>query len=125
MEIRNAIINNATLEIDDHGVLTVWLYLNYGGSGQGFGGYALYLPDGFKHHNIWGVAGHFIYRILQIADVKNWDQLQGKTIRVKQDDRSVYAIGHIVKDDWFCPKEDFENLDCNDVANGKKEFGYE
>lgn len=50
-----------------------------------FGGYAFYLPKGYKHHSLRGLAGHFIYRILQIADVEKWDQLVGKTIRVRQD----------------------------------------
>lgn len=115
MEIRNAIIDNARLEIDDHGVLTAWLDLDYGGLHQGFGGYVLYLPEGFNHHSVWGTAGHFIYRILQIAAVERWDQLRGKTIRVKQNDCIVHAIGHIVKDDWFCPKEDFEGVNYKDV----------
>lgn len=120
MEIRNAIINKARLLIDDHNVLTVWIDLDYGGLCQGFGGYALYLPEGFTHHNVWGTAGHFIYRCLQIAGVEKWEQLSGKAIRVKQDHSHVYAIGHIIKDDWFCPKDDFENLDYKDIT---KEHG--
>lgn len=115
MEIRNAIIRKARITRDDHGVLTAWLDLDYGGMCQGFGGYVLYLPEGCKFHSVWGTAGHFIYRVLQIADVEKWDQLPGKTIRVKQDHCSVYAIGHIVKDDWFCPKEDFEGVEYSDV----------
>lgn len=85
MEERNAIIRGASLTRDDHGVLSAWLDLDYSGEGQGFGGYAFYLPKGYKHHSLRGLAGHFIYRILQIADVEKWDQLVGKTIRVRQD----------------------------------------
>ena len=40
-EIKNAIITGTYLGIEDHGILTFWLYLDYGGSGQGFGGYQL------------------------------------------------------------------------------------
>lgn len=115
MEIRNAIIKNARITKADHGVLTAWLDLDYGGMGQGFGGYVLYLPEGCKYHSVWGMAGHFIYRVLQIADVERWDQLPGKTIRVKQDHCSVRAIGHIINDDWFCPKKDFEGVEYSDV----------
>lgn len=114
MEVRNAIIDSARLEMDDHNVLTVWLSLDYGGSGQSFGGYALYLPGDYRHHSIWGLAGHFIYRCLEVAGVEKWSDLKGKTVRVKQDNRKVYAIGHIVKDDWFCPEEDFKDLEAKE-----------
>lgn len=111
MELRNAIIEGISLGMDDHNILTAWLSLNYGNSCQGFGGYVLYLPKGWRHHSAWGLVGHFIYRCLEIAGVDKWDDLEGRTIRVKHDKSKVYAIGHILKDDWFCPEEDFKNLD--------------
>ena len=37
-EIRNAIITSVSLDDADRGMLTGWLHLDYGGSGQGFGG---------------------------------------------------------------------------------------
>ena len=106
---RNAVITAATITNDDHGLLSAWLHLDYGGSGQGFGGYALYLPKDFKHHDKMGpnYAGHFIWRCMEIAGVHEWAQLKGKTIRVRQNGGGVEAIGHIVKDDWFCPRNDF------------------
>lgn len=110
MEIKNAIIDSAEISNDDHGCLTVWLGLNYGGLHQGFGGYVLYLPKSFKHHKLESCAGHFIYRVLQVAGVTHWAQLKGKTIRAKADHGKVYAIGHIVDDDWFCPGEDFKDM---------------
>lgn len=107
MEIKNAVIENATLTAEDHGLLSAWLTLDYGGSGQGFGGYALYLPKGFAKHELKSVAGHFVWRVLEIAGVKEWGQLKNKTIRVKVNDSGIQAIGHIVNDDWFCPDNDF------------------
>jgi hypothetical protein len=106
-EIKNAIITCAELSNDDHGVLTGWLHLDYGGSGQGFGGYGLYLPKSFLHHKIESLAGHWIFRVLEIAGVSNWSDLPGKTIRVKATFGGVIEIGHIVKDDWFNPEKDF------------------
>lgn len=110
MEVRNAIISGVDFFINDKGILDLYLYLDYGGSGQAFGGYALYLPKSYHHHSLKSLAGHFIYRCLQIAGVERWNDLEGRSIRVQQDDCQVYAIGHIIKDDWFCPKKDFESL---------------
>lgn len=110
--IKNAIITSATLTAKDHGLLSAWLTLDYGGSGEGFGGYVLYLPKSFTHHGLLSHAGHFIWRCMEVAGVERWEDLAGRTIRVRTDsDKSfggaIEAIGHIVKDDWFCPADDF------------------
>jgi len=106
-ETKNAVIEGVRITSSDHGYLSAWLMLDYGGSGQGFGGYAIYLPKSFTHHKLASVAGHFIWRVMEVAGVTEWDKLKGKTIRVRGDHSGVEAIGHIVKDDWFCPRDDF------------------
>ena len=111
IEVKNAIIASARLTADDHGLLSGWLNLDYGGSGQGFGGYALYLPKSFSHHKLESVAGHFIWRCMEVAGVEHWNDLPGKSIRVKCEWSKIHAIGHIVKDDWFDPSQDFKVLE--------------
>ena len=110
IEIRNAVIESALISSDDRGFLDCWITLDYGGSGQGFGGYALYLPKSFTHHKIESIAGHHIYRCMEVAGVGRWEQMKGRTVRVRLLDGIINAIGHIVKDDWYCPKEDFASL---------------
>lgn len=110
IETKNAIIESASLSTGDRGFLDCWLTLDYGGSGQGFGGYVLYLPKSYSHHELKSVAGHFIFRVMEIAGVTEWDKLKGRTIRVKCEHSKVHAIGHIVSDDWFNPSEDFAAL---------------
>lgn len=110
MEIKNAIIKSAKITCGDRGFLDCWLDLDYGGTGQGFGGYVLYVPKSWRHHKVESVAGHFIFRIMEVAGVESFDQLKGRTVRVKAEHSGAHAIGHIVNDDWFCPKEDFASL---------------
>jgi len=108
-EIKNAIIESAILDIGDRGFLTASIALDYGdGSHQCFGQFALYLPKSFTHHRLNSCAGHFIFRVMQVSGVEQWNKLVGKSIRVKASHCGVSAIGHIVKDDWFVPLEEFK-----------------
>lgn len=114
IETRNAIITGARLTTEDHNLLSAWLDLDYGGSGQGFGGYALYLPKCFSHHTLTGsnYAGHFIWRVMEVAGVASWDRLLGKAVRVRCEHSKVHAIGNIVRDDWFSPADDFKKMEA-------------
>ena len=111
MKERNAIITSAEITNDDHGCLSAWVHLDYGGSGQGFGGHALHLPKNFEHKDEQkNYCGHFIWRVMEIAGVSKWSNLKGKTIRVKSEHNGIEAIGHIIEDNWFCPKDEFEAM---------------
>jgi hypothetical protein len=110
-EIKNAIIEAARIDTADRDLLDAWLTLDYGGSGQGFGGYTLYLPKSYKNHGGPNYAGHFLYRVMQVAGVTDWSKVVGRSIRVRATRTGVEAIGHIIKDDWFCPREDFLEME--------------
>jgi hypothetical protein len=121
LELENAIIEYAEINNDDHGLLTAWIRLKYKSCNQGFGGYALYLPVGCRHHKLESLAGHFIWRVMEIAGVTEWSKLKGRTIRVRRNRGKVWEIGHIINDDWFCPARDFDpatesNEEEKDVA---------
>lgn len=117
--VKNAIIEDVTIDMGDRNLLTVWLHLDYGdGLYQGFGGYSLYLSKAYRHHGECqqhNYAGHFIYRCMEIAGVENWKDIKGKSIRVESEGENgfsskIVAIGHICKDDWFNPSEDFNKM---------------
>jgi hypothetical protein len=110
IEIRNAIIKSATLSSEDHGILSSYLHLDYGGMGQGFGGYCLFNPN-FKSK---AAAGLWIWRCLEIADVTEWSKLPGRTIRAQGDVNKIHRIGHILKDVWFDPRDEFATLIARD-----------
>lgn len=108
-EIKNAVIESGVIDIHE-GYLNCSLHLIYGDFHQSFGGWTLYLPKDYKHHRLESGAGHFIYRVMEIAQVTKFNDLKGKSIRAQATSDKVYAIGHIIKEDWFCPSEDFASL---------------
>jgi hypothetical protein len=108
IETCNAVITGASLTIADHGVLSSFVSLSFSGGGQGFGGYALSvleIPKGPNYAGIW------IVRVLQIAGVTEWDQLRGKTVRIRHEHSKVHAIGHIIEEDWFDPSVVFARME--------------
>ena len=108
MEIENARIKSTQLGIEDHGIFTFFLHLEYDGAGQGFGGYALDEWSKKAETRVGsGLGIEMIRKILEVVGVDNWEDLPGKYIRVEHDNMGVYQIGHITKNKWFSPKELF------------------
>jgi len=101
VETKNAVITGTMLGIEDHGIFTAFVDLDYGGSGQGFGGYCLgYPPDSKKSGN---AAATFIQEVLRLADVTKWEDLKGRPVRVRTTQNKVLALGHFMKEEWFYP----------------------
>lgn len=113
-EIKNAKITSTMLGVEDHGILTCFLHLDYGGTGQGFGGWTFDHPIGraetFKGREgtAWGME--FIRRILDLLEVESWEKIPGNHCRVKADWGKVHSIGHITKDKWFTPEIDLVSM---------------
>lgn len=100
IEIRNALVSSTTLGYEDHGILTAFLNLDYGGgSHQSFGGHVL--TDKY--------LAIFVTRVLDTLGVRSWESVKGSMVRVEIRDRLIYRIGHVLEDRWFCPKEEWAN----------------
>lgn len=92
-EIKNAVIRSTMLGLEDHGIPTCSLMLDYSGSGQGFGGYDL------RHHGI-----KMVTEICRVVGVEKWESLPGKVCRVKSNGGRLHAIGNIIEDRWYEPE---------------------
>jgi hypothetical protein len=99
METKNAKIESTMLGIEDHGIMTFFLGLNYGGCGQSAGGYMLLSSKPEQDKNAFGIA--IIKEILRVVGVTKWEELKGKHIRTKTDYSKVYEIGNIIEDEWL------------------------
>lgn len=109
-EIRNAKITGTMLGYEDHGILTCMIYLDYGGSGQGFGGYRLDSYDKSKDKSFGSEYGmEFIKRILDTLEIDSWEKLKGTIIKVECSHCKVKRIGHALKDQWFDPEKDLSH----------------
>jgi hypothetical protein len=95
METRNAIIKKTFLGIEDHGIFTATLTLNYGGTEQGFGMHDL-------TYEAYGIK--YLRSILKAVGVESWEDLVGTPIRAKCEFTKVHAIGHLIEDKWFEPE---------------------
>ena len=114
METKNAKIKSTMLGIEDHGIMSFMLHLDYGGSGQGAGGYCLDTPihQGETFIKRVGTAGgmSLIIEIMKVVGVEKWEDLPGKVIRVKAEQSKVHAIGHFMDDEWLDFPRFFEDF---------------
>lgn len=101
----NARIASTMLGIEDRGILTASLMLEFAdGAGQGFGGFQFDLNvDG--NYKGKPQCAEFIRQTLMVAGVSEWEKLKGKHVRARHTMDRVHAIGHIVDDRWFTPSE--------------------
>ena len=101
IETKNAVIESTSLG-REHGCMTFMLILDYGGCGQGAGGYVL---DGWnakeQKRTGWVHGITLLSEIMDVVGVERWEDLKGKHIRVKAEHNKVHAIGNFLKDDWL------------------------
>lgn len=107
----NGIIRSTFLGVEDHGIMTFNIDIEFEGAGQGFGGYALDGADPKDKNSRVGspAAATSIRNILETLEVKCWEDLPGTTLRVFRDNEGyIREIGHIFKDKKFNIKKHFK-----------------
>lgn len=110
--LRNAEITNVSLNMKDHGALTLDLSLSGNGWGVVYGGYCLgrgYL--GAKNFVGYASGLEAIMRIMDVVGVDDLMEMKGKHVRValKGIGDSVKIIGNFIRDEWFDYESFFED----------------
>lgn len=108
----NAVIDRTMLGFEDHGLLTIFLYFDYGGSGQAYGGYVLDGKPTEPHgpRTPTDLSGIAIPGLLRAVGVRSWEELKGQHVRVRREKDGfgrVTHVGHFLKDQWFSFEEAF------------------
>lgn len=122
--IVNALIKRASIYVEDHGLWTVTLDLEYDstfGGVQGFGGYALGRAKGPPR----AALALFIMRCCEVVGVRSWEEIKGKHVRVHIDggggcSNKIHGIGNLMDSDrWFYPGNELKTLDRKAVTNAQ------
>lgn len=112
--IITAQIEDANILIEDHGILTLQLFIKTSeGWSTALGGmYLDYMSEDGKRHS-YPHTSELIRSILEVLDVHKWSEVKGKYIRVETTEcASITKMGHIVENKWF---------DFKEFYNSKKE----
>jgi hypothetical protein len=106
----NAVITQAELIQDDHGVLLLQLCVEYDdGCCQRFAGY-FWTPN---HPTEGTPISLVVWRMMEVAGTDSFAKLVGKYVRIRKGDRlndEITAVGHITKNSWFNIKDEVGKL---------------
>jgi hypothetical protein len=109
-EIVNALIENVSLSMADHGVLCYYLTLETNSGGCNFGGRVIGKGElGAEEFEGCAKGTEALMRIMDVVGVEKWEDLKGRYVRVELPGWGgvVDRIGNIIDDKWFSQKEFF------------------
>lgn len=109
-KIENAVIKSTMFGIEDHGILTAFVFVEGEGWGCGFGGFALDSWDDSAGKRMPQAAGlGFLVGVMKAVGVEKWEALPGTNCRVETEGLGggILRIGHIIKNQWFDAKKHF------------------
>lgn len=108
--IENARITGTMLGVEDHGIMTCYLFLEFENGCCDFGGYALDTYDKEAEGRVGTAEGmQMIAEILETVGVKSWEELPGEFIRCEHEGwgGKITKIGNIIQDKWLSPEDFF------------------
>lgn len=113
-ELLNAEATNVSLNMKDHGCLTLSITLKGSGWGVVYGGYCLgkgYLGADDDFFKGFAKGMEAIMRIMDVVGVEALEDIKGKYVRIanKGLGSSVKIIGNIISDKWFDYESFFED----------------
>ncbi len=115
MIYKNALITGTRLGcLNDRGIMTFWITLDYGNSGQDFGGYCLDSYNKDRQERVQSVlTSDLIYNLLLVLGKDSWEDLKGTHVRAMLDKDGlagkVIGLAHIIKDKEFNFKQHIED----------------
>jgi hypothetical protein len=74
-------VTSTMLGYEDHGILTAYLQLDFGGSGQAAGGYGFDEYDRENDRRVAGACGmEFVAGVIRACGVDRWEKVAGRTV---------------------------------------------
>lgn len=104
---QKAVIEKVDIFIEDHGILTSFLYMKMDSGGQGFGGYNLgkSLTDNTVYLRLWKK------RCCEVAGVSDFNNLKDKQVYIYGDFGQIDYIESLNGSDFFNPAKEFAILE--------------
>lgn len=100
-ETINGRVVRTFLGVEDHGIFTFSISIDYGSAGQAYGNYALDGWDETLGRRIGIAFGiEAIKAVLKTLGVESWEKLPGTHLRAECGDAGIKRIGHIIEDRW-------------------------
>ena len=126
-KIVKAKIISTQLRINDHGIMDLWIYLEWNGDQQEIGGWCLGVMEKETRERIgWSPAMIAIRKILEVVGVSWWEDLQGKLVRLKiVDCRTPPIIGNITNDEWFDLSEFFKEHQTSEIVSDQNQRSFD
>lgn len=101
--IQNCVVGDVRLDMEDHGILDLSIPLDGDGWGTCLGGYALDGPSGqtFEHDREPCIVLSYVIQNLMHV-IGSITKCNGTIVRSLHNENRTLAIGHALKDKWFC-----------------------
>ena len=102
-KVENAKITSTRLGVQhtDHGVLSFMIFLSFGGTGQGFGGYVLDDYSSKADGRVPTILGSSLLLAVHRVFGVDWEDLKSTVCRGYHHHSNVFAIGHLLEDKWL------------------------